>query len=174
MDVHIAMWPPSQLGDMHFTVQSTHTVYVEAHHLPRSPRKQQHTGRINVNTACHGGSASAARTMRSVSAPSNSSWHVFSRIWRNVTGLSPPAGGGNSGSSLDSFMHRSAYIAQYVGCSTAFSNTSVMVWRSTSAVVMTSSSCCSRRSNFSGVSLFRMPLMVRRACRTEFGGRLGV
>ena len=111
--------------------------------------------------------SSGSRIVRSASraaaASSNSSWHVFSSTRLKVIGLSSPAAGGNCGSSRDSARHRSAYIATNVGCATAFSNTIAIVCFSTSAVATTSSSWFSRRSNFSGVSLFSTPLIWRSA-----------
>lgn len=65
-------------------------------------------------------------------------------------------------------------MAQKVGWATAFSKTRAMVrWR-TSEVVITASSCSRRRSNFSGVSLLRIPLTERMFCgRRMQQGRWG-
>ena len=70
-------------------------------------------------------------------------------------------------------MQRSAYVATKVGCATAASKTSAIAPRSTSAETEAwSTSWAARRSNFSGVSLLRMPLTALReaAVAAEEGG----
>ena len=108
------------------------------------------------------GSAMDSSSSRALPAPSNSSWHVLSRIRRNVTGFPPSTPLGNSGSSLDRRRHTSAYMPQNPGSQMALSNTMEMVSDNVAASSMPHSSSCSiRRSNFSGVILFRIPLIAR-------------
>ena len=114
-----------------------------------------------VAAAFSAGSVMDSSSSRALPAPSNSSWHVLSRMRRNVMGL-PPSSAGNSGSSLDSRRHTSAYMEQNPGSQMALSKTMEMVSPSVSASSMPHSRSCSiRRSNFSGVILLRMPLMAR-------------
>mmetsp|Transcript_3824 Transcript_3824/g.10929 ORF Transcript_3824/g.10929 Transcript_3824/m.10929 type:complete len:249 (+) Transcript_3824:1400-2146(+) len=60
--------------------------------------------------------------------------------------------------------HRLAYMATKVGCTTAFSNTIVIVPSSTSWLVISGISCPNSLSNFSGVSLFRIPFIFLSTC----------
>jgi len=76
----------------------------------------------------------------------------------------PGRGQGGPARALDRRSQSSAYMGTKVGCATAFSNTSRMVACSTSASATLPTSCSSSRSNFSGVSLFRMPLTALIAC----------
>mmetsp|Transcript_3648 Transcript_3648/g.10575 ORF Transcript_3648/g.10575 Transcript_3648/m.10575 type:complete len:246 (+) Transcript_3648:4312-5049(+) len=94
---------------------------------------------------------------------SNWSWHVFSSSFWNDMGLDCPFGGASSGSCSARAWPSWAYMATKVGCSTAFSNTRLIRPFSTSTLLTCSISCPSRRSNFSGVSLLRIPFTAFRA-----------
>mmetsp|Transcript_24081 Transcript_24081/g.67485 ORF Transcript_24081/g.67485 Transcript_24081/m.67485 type:complete len:225 (+) Transcript_24081:353-1027(+) len=106
-------------------------------------------------------------------APSNSSWQVLSSTRRKDMGLESPSGGGNSGSSLDSRKQSSAYRKQKVGSATAFSKMVAMAPLRMSLVVIFSRSCMNSRSNFSGVSLLRIPRMLRIARSPSLPATLG-
>mmetsp|Transcript_4574 Transcript_4574/g.8606 ORF Transcript_4574/g.8606 Transcript_4574/m.8606 type:complete len:325 (+) Transcript_4574:1309-2283(+) len=101
---------------------------------------------------------------RAAAAPSNSSWHVFSRMRRNVMERCSPSAGGNSGSAMDSLTHSLEYREQKVGSATALSKMSEITLRRVSAELMPIVTIWSESlSNFSGVILFRIPLTERRS-----------
>ena len=107
-------------------------------------------------------SAMFASSSLAFPAPSNSSWHVLRRTRLNVVGFPPGSADGNSGSSFDRRRHTSAYMLQNPGSQIALSKTMDIVSARMSASSMPASRSCSiRRSNFSGVILFRIPLISR-------------